>query len=179
MGQPTPAQTSAPESSGPEPLALPAQVRQAVQAARATNAEGWRDRKSPPILMRGLCRDIDRCVRALWEAHPVPQAALLAIGGYGRGELSPFSDIDLLILLPESVSATAIETPLSQFVSSLWDAGLDAGHSVRSLSECMGLAQNDLTIATSLLEARVLVGDSALVAELQSRWHQTIDQSGF
>lgn len=180
MGQPTPAQASAPESSGSEPLAVSAQVRLAVQTARAANASGWRDRKSsPPMLMRGLCKDIDRCVRALWEAHPVPHAALLAIGGYGRGELSPFSDIDLLILLPESLSATAVETPLSQFVSSLWDAGLDAGHSVRSLSECMALAQNDLTIATSLLEARVLVGDTTLLTELHSRWHQTIDQAGF
>jgi [protein-PII] uridylyltransferase len=118
-------------------------------------------------------------VQRLWEAYPVPHAVLLAIGGYGRGELSPFSDIDLLILLPESICADTLEGPLSRFVSSLWDAGLDAGHSVRTLSECIALAKDDLTIATALLEARTLVGPGSLIAELQQRWHAEIDQAGF
>jgi len=180
MGQPRHA------SASPSLPALPAtnadlagKERQAVQAARATNAQGWLDRRPPPALLRGLCRDIDRCVLQLWSAQPFRQAALLAVGGYGRGELSPFSDIDLLILLPEDTPIADIEAPLSAFVTSLWDVGLDAGHSVRTLDESIALAQNDLTIATALLESRLLAGPADLMERLQLAWQARIDRFGF
>ena len=179
MGQQSLALADTPPITAPLASDLPGQIRQAVQSARTSNAQGWLNRKASPGLMRSLCREIDRCVVRLWEAHAVPEAALLAVGGYGRGELSPFSDIDLLILLPGTAAVSDIEAPLSRFISSLWDAGLDAGHSVRTLEESLALAQNDLTIATSLLEARVLAGAPEVATQLQQRWHLQIDRSSF
>ena len=180
MGQPRHASASPSLAAQPATNAdLAGKVRQAVQAARASNAQGWLDRRPPPALLRGLCRDIDRCVLQLWSAQPLGQAALLAVGGYGRGELSPFSDIDLLILLPEDTPIADIEAPLSAFVSSLWDAGLDAGHSVRTLHESIALAENDLTIATALLEARMLAGPADLLSRLRQAWQARIDRFSF
>ena len=82
--------------------------------------------------------------------------ALIAVGGYGRGELFPGSDVDLLILLGQP--DTSVDAQLSVFVSSLWDLGLKIGHSVRSIDECIALAADDITVMTTLLETRLLTG---------------------
>lgn len=108
-------------------------------------------------------------------AHPrAPKTALLAIGGYGRGELAPFSDLDLLLVhrsRPERVEpvASAIWYPI-------WDAGCILGHAVRSIDEQTELARNDLDTATSLLTARFIAGDARLAAEVidsgRSMWRR-------
>lgn len=86
--------------------------------------------------------------------------ALLAVGGYGRGELHPASDVDVQILLADGV--THYDETLGQFITFLWDIGLEIGHSVRTLSECVTEATTDITVTTNLQEARLLTGPEAL-----------------
>lgn len=84
---------------------------------------------------------------------------LVAVGGYGRAELHPFSDIDLLLLVQSDLVCQQAESHLSAFITFLWDAGLEIGHSVRTLEQTLTLGRADTTIATNLLEARLLCGD--------------------
>ena len=86
-------------------------------------------------------------------------------GGYGRGELAPFSDIDLLILPP--IMHQIVIDAISTFVSNLWDIGLEAGQSVRTIRESINLAQIDSTVSTNLLEIRYLAGKKDLFHQLQ------------
>lgn len=111
---------------------------------------------------------VDEVLERLWQQH-IPgdtPVSLLAVGGYGRGELHPYSDIDLLILLDESVSSQP-PNELSGFLTQLWDIGLEIGHSVRTIQECRHQAEQDITIATNLLETRLLCGDNTLFSALQ------------
>src|SRR5690606_18296814 len=95
--------------------------------------------------------------------HPgAPRFALVAIGGYGRGELAPFSDIDVLLVY--SGKARALEPVASALWYPIWDAGLKRGHAVRTLDEQIELAKSDLDTATALLTARFLAGDAKLAA---------------
>jgi len=110
---------------------------------------------------------MDELLKTLWLKLALSaECSLIAVGGYGRGELHPHSDLDLLVLLPGAVnqSDSAI---LSQFIALLWDVGLKVGHAVRSIKECILLAKQDVTIITSLMESRLLVGDAKLFEELQ------------
>jgi [protein-PII] uridylyltransferase len=107
-----------------------------------------------------------------WEfaaGGQLPQISVVAVGGYGRGELSPHSDIDLLFLLPAKRAPQA--EPVVQYILYLlWDLGLKIGHSTRSIDECLRQAKADMTIRTSLLEARFVWGDQALADELRRRF---------
>jgi [protein-PII] uridylyltransferase len=111
---------------------------------------------------------VDEVINQLWSQHIPKESpmALLAVGGYGRGELHPYSDIDLLVLLDNSVSAQPPES-LSQFLTQLWDIGLEIGHSVRTIAECRQQAEQDITIATNLLETRFICGEDSLFDGLQ------------
>ena len=117
-------------------------------------------------LVHARARQIDELLIQLWEQH-VDDAAvgLVAVGGYGRGELHPGSDIDVMILLPESISK-ATEESLSGLVTCLWDLGLEIGHSVRTVTQCSEEASVDLSIATTLMESRLLVGPEDLFADM-------------
>ena len=84
--------------------------------------------------------------------------SLLAVGGYGRGELHPKSDIDLLILLATEKSGTVNADAIEQFLTLLWDIGLEIGHSVRTIEQCVDIAQHDITVATNMMECRTLLG---------------------
>jgi [protein-PII] uridylyltransferase len=111
---------------------------------------------------------IDDLLVRLWNDHGLHgDAALVGVGGYGRGELHPGSDVDVMILLPESLP-TASEEALSAFIRSLWDIGLEIGHSVRTVKQCFEEASADLTIATTLMEARLLAGPETLFLDMQA-----------
>ncbi len=111
---------------------------------------------------------IDDLLVRLWNDHALhDDAALVAVGGYGRGELHPGSDVDVMILLPESLPK-ASEEALSAFITSLWDIGLEIGHSVRTVKQCFEEASADLTIATTLMEARLLAGPETLFLDMQA-----------
>src|SRR3546814_12141189 len=90
--------------------------------------------------------------------------SLVAVGGYGRGELAPQSDIDLLFLLPYKLTPRS-EQVVEEILYLLWDMGFKVGHATRPVHECIRLAKNDITICTALLEARWLWGDQALYGE--------------
>lgn len=112
---------------------------------------------------------IDLALTALWERLPWPDSAniaLVAVGGYGRGELLPHSDVDLLLLTRGSRHA-AYRDSIDRFTAKLWDIGLDVGQSVRSVKQCKTEARGDITIATSLMEARFLAGSRELHDSMQ------------
>jgi [protein-PII] uridylyltransferase len=98
---------------------------------------------------------------------------IAAVGGYGRGALAPFSDIDLLFLRPYKQTAHA-ESVIEFMLYALWDLGFKVGHASRTVEECLKLARTDFTIRTSLLETRHLCGDAALTAELKRRFRAEV-----
>ncbi|MCK5897117.1 MAG: [protein-PII] uridylyltransferase [Cocleimonas sp.] len=112
---------------------------------------------------------IDTLLVDLWEKQDLSDyktASLIAVGGYGRREMHPFSDIDLLLLL-KTEPTTQEQEQLSNFIASLWDLGLEIGQSVRTLDECIEEAEKDLTIITNLMESRLLIGNTHLFQQLQ------------
>jgi [protein-PII] uridylyltransferase len=112
---------------------------------------------------------VDELLGTLWNLEDWQQneLALVAVGGYGRGELHPKSDVDLLILLGEN--CTQCDVQVERFLTLLWDIGLDIGHSVRSVKECVENARKDITILTNLMEARVVRGSDALMASVRQQ----------
>ena len=122
---------------------------------------------------------IDRVLTANWRGHGLSsRISLIAVGGYGRGELFPSSDVDILILLPESI-ADRDEESIEKFIGRLWDIGLEVGHSVRTLDECMNESSKDITVQTSLLEARLITGSRALFDRLNAMLHRAFDGVAF
>ena len=106
-------------------------------------------------LIRALARHVDTTLCELWNQSALPSgAALVAVGGYGRGELFPYSDVDVLILLPTGLEAESIRSPIETFVTACWDIGLEIGSSVRNIAECVAEAGRDVTVQTAMLEAR-------------------------
>ncbi len=114
-----------------------------------------------PIL-KGRSRLVDEVLLDIWNEFAIPaSASLVAVGGYGREELFPFSDVDLLFLLDETPDHDLSER-LTQMIGLLWDVGLDIGHSVRTIDECIEEAGRDVTVMTNLLEARLIGGNTRL-----------------
>ena len=122
---------------------------------------------------------VDGVLAELWQSISLPDsAALVAVGGYGRGELFPYSDVDLLILLshpplPDEQSA------LEQLISLFWDIGLEVGSSVRTTDECLVEAGRDITIFTNLLESRFLTGNKALYQQFQQAFSYLLNPRTF
>lgn len=110
---------------------------------------------------------IDCILHYAWYQFDWPEGiSLEAVGGYGRGELHPNSDIDLLILYRPKILPD-YKSSIEQFLTLLWDIGLEIGHSVRTIKQCIALARTDITVATNIMESRTLLGDSSLGLELQ------------
>jgi len=124
-------------------------IREALAAAGEDLKKRFEAGESVVELVKARAKLIDDLLIQLWNDHVADcGAALVAVGGYGRGELHPGSDVDVMILLPESIS-TRCEESLSGFVTCLWDVGLEVGHSVRTIAQCADEASADLTIVTS------------------------------
>src|SRR5579863_9370179 len=112
---------------------------------------------------------IDAVLCEAWRRHCETHCAawaLVAVGGYGRGELHPCSDVDILLLIAESSAGR--DEAIASFIAALWDLGLEVGHSVRTVAECVEQAPGDVGVATSLMEARRVLGDDTLFQKLRA-----------
>ncbi len=125
------------------------------------------------------CRIVDSALRELWLGAMLPSdMALLAVGGYGRGELFPYSDVDVLVLLP-SQPLPDVTAKLEGLIGSLWDTGLEVGHSVRTIDECIDESRKDITVQTALIEARLVAGNRRLFLQLTGAVKSHLDRQTF
>jgi [protein-PII] uridylyltransferase len=147
----------------------PDAFRQVLDAGSDLLRERFAADEAVEDLVRDRARLVDVALRAAWVAHAGKFAgdlALVAVGGYGRGELHPSSDIDIMVLLPKSDSADW-QTDIERFLAFLWDIGLEVGHSVRSIDDCQRESLADISVATTLFEARLLAGPESLFAGMR------------
>jgi len=152
-----------------------AALRSEVRAGQQALREAYALTNDALAMLRSRCQQVDDVLIRLWSGLDMPaELALAAVGGYGRGELYPASDIDLLILLPHEPDATLQEC-LERLVGHFWDIGLEIGHSVRTIQDCVDEAAGDVTIQTSLVEARLLTGNDALFATFRKRLRGNLD----
>ncbi|KQV80903.1 protein-PII uridylyltransferase [Massilia sp. Root351] len=155
------------------------QLKSQLKAGRQTVIAGFREDGMPEKLLRNLRQVVDGVLCTAWqEAALPPETALVAVGGFGRGELFPYSDVDLLILLHQAPDADT-RARLEELVQLLWDLGLEIGSSIRTVDECMSESQADITVQTSLLEARLVCGNQALFDEMQTRYNAAMDPQAF
>jgi [protein-PII] uridylyltransferase len=160
-------------------------TRQRLLEGRALLRQRYHETRNGLVLLRDHARLIDQILREVWRDMSMPDSiALIAVGGYGRGQLFPYSDVDLLVLLPameERGSSLDDETRirLERWVRFLWDIGLEIGHSVRTLSECTEEAAKDITVQTSLLEARQLAGPRGLFQEFSGEMQANLEARAF
>jgi [protein-PII] uridylyltransferase len=160
---------------GDGPGMLVDELRTRIEAFDKLQAERYWENAEVDDLVAGRAAFFDGLIAEIWEAR-IPEAirddiAILAVGGYGRAELFPHSDIDLLVLARRPIAHKA---HITAFMHTLFDLKLEIGHSVRSLKDCRLEAKGDLTVATALFERRFLVGSAKLAAGLDkvmdSRW---------
>ncbi|WP_447554143.1 [protein-PII] uridylyltransferase [Vreelandella sp. EE22] len=147
-----------------------APFKAALKALQARLDEKFRAGADIRDLVRGRAWYLDQLLTIAWARHAWPDdgIALIAVGGYGRGELHPHSDVDLLLLL-ERDDDSAYREPLTAFITFLWDIGLEIGHSVRSLNDCEREAKADVTVITNLLESRLIAGPDRLREAMRER----------
>src|SRR5271154_4372082 len=118
-------------------------------------------------LIRGLYDLVTETIYPLANPTAGEKVAIVAVGGYGRGGLAPFSDVDLLFLLPYKQTPHT-EQVIEYLLYLLWDLGLKVGQATRSVAECLRYAKADLTVRTALLEARYIWGEQELYTELKA-----------
>lgn len=133
-------------------------LRSHIKQEQATLEVSFFEHETPAQLLKKHAHLIDKLLKQIWlEANIDKDVTLIAVGGYGRGELFPYSDIDLLILLPVA-HGDQQNSKIEQLIGKLWDIGLNVGHSVRTLDECVTEAAQEVTIQTTLLESRLIAG---------------------
>lgn len=148
-------------SGGSDPIAA---FRAALERGDAELKERFTQDEPIEELVRNRARLVDALLRHAWQLNAGAHAgdlALIAVGGYGRGELHPCSDIDVCVLLPKTESHTW-QPGLERFLTFLWDIGLEVGHSVRTIDDCQRESVADISVATTLIEARLLAGPDSL-----------------
>jgi [protein-PII] uridylyltransferase len=151
------------------PSSSPASVRERIRAYSQLQASQFEAGAPANQLVLARASFIDTALVDVWRSFGLsskPGLGLVAVGGYGRGELHPFSDVDVLVL--GTPTALDDET-ISSFVTALWDTGLDIGHAVRTVDQCVEDSAADITIATNLLEARLVIGDQQLFHTMRER----------
>jgi [protein-PII] uridylyltransferase len=160
------------------PLTSIESLRDGLRQSREDLRDAYLKGRKPGWLLRAHARLIDRTLQQLWREHGPAGMALVATGGYGRGELFPCSDVDVLVLLGAEPAAAERER-LERLVGMFWDIGLEIGHSVRTVEGCVETARADITIETSLLEARLLAGSPALFRRLARAIERMVDPAAF
>lgn len=146
-------------------------LKQALHDAQARMDEAFRSGEDIRRLIYGRAWILDCILNLAWNRFDWPtgdKASLVAVGGYGRGELHPYSDVDILLLFKDADPQDWHDS-ISGFLTLLWDIRLDLGSSVRTLDECYNEARSDITIATNLIESRTITGDPALQAQMYER----------
>ncbi len=154
-------------AQGQEPLGA---FRAVLKSAAGALAQQFHDGADAAALVLARSHTIDALVTRAWRHYmtgPDQDIALVAVGGYGRGELLPGSDIDLMILL-DSADHEPWREAIENFLTLLWDIGLEVGHSVRDIAQCVDEAQRDITVATNIMEARLLAGPTALFEAMRA-----------
>jgi [protein-PII] uridylyltransferase len=155
-----------------------AEIRDSLRAARLALQQEYPDNPDPSRYLRAHARLVDEHLTEMWKLLAMPATlTLVAVGGYGRAELFPKSDVDLLILLPQPPDE-ALQQRLQELVGKLWDIGLEVGHSVRTVGDCMA-ESSDVTVQTNLLEARRITGDRALFVALREALAEHLGRRAF
>ncbi len=147
---------------------LPA-FKQFLENSQATLKSKFELGLGAPTLIAARSWLVDQVLTRTWDrimGTDAETAAFIAVGGYGRGELMPGSDIDLMVLLPE-IQGEHLNSKLESLLVFLWDIGLEVGHSVRTVNDCIEQSLADITVITNLMEARLLAGDEALFREMR------------
>jgi len=171
-----------------KPAPTVATLRERFRGGKAALIEHFRTSRASATsavrLLRGLTRHVDTTLMDLWQASGMPAgAALLAVGGYGRGELFPHSDVDVLVLLPPSMVHAADDpvthATLAAFITACWDIGLEIGSSVRTVDDCIAEARKDVTVQTALLESRFLCGSRRLFTVFRHANTEAMDPRAF
>ena len=146
----------------------PAAYAAALREAQAELNARFEAEEPVEALVRARAQLIDVALAEAWRAQLAGHDndwSLVAVGGYGRGELHPCSDVDILILVPAPLDATGLAA-LEPFVAFLWDIGIEIGHSVRTVEECAAAAAADVSVMTTLVEARCIAGSTTLAAAM-------------
>ncbi len=153
--------------------------RNQLRVTQAILRDDFFEHKNTRKLLTQQSKLVDGVLKDIWEQFGLNQSvSLVAVGGYGRGELFPYSDVDLLILLPNNADQS-INERVTSTIGLFWDIGLAVGHSVRNLDECLAEAQKDVTVQTNLLESRLIAGDSSLFSTFQTQMVEAMDSSAF
>ncbi|MEO8278809.1 MAG: [protein-PII] uridylyltransferase [Ideonella sp.] len=163
---------------------LRSQFRQGKQSLIDQFSQGRRSARAATSLIRSLADHVDRTLMQLWHFSAMTDdAALVAVGGYGRGELFPHSDVDVLLLLPSPSPSAAggedLTLAVEGFITACWDIGLEIGSSVRTVEDCVEEAQRDVTVQTAMLESRFLGGAKRIYAHFRRATEAAMDPSAF
>jgi len=152
-------------AADPSPLAWRALLRRAHEELQ----QRFLAEEPVEALVHARAALIDAVLCEAWRTHCAARTtwALVAVGGYGRGELHPASDIDILLLVPQPPD-TAGSAAVERLVTFLWDIGLEVGHSVRTIGECREQCIGDVSVMTTLLEARLLAGNEPLLLDMRT-----------
>ena len=159
-------------------------LKKALTTGHAEVRRRFEEDPSGNLVLTANCYLLDQLIRVLYDfttevvycaTNPTAseRIGLVAIGGYGRGELAPFSDIDLLFLLPYKQTPWG-EQVVEYILYILWDMRLKVGHATRTVGECIRLSHSDLTIRTTLLEGRYLWGEETLFKEMKARFDKEV-----
>jgi [protein-PII] uridylyltransferase len=173
--------TSVPAS--PDPQSLKREFARHKAGLLASIAASGPSSRAIKTRLVALAKATDQILSVLWQQSAMPTSwCLVAVGGYGRGELFPYSDVDVLLLIPNGTTLpdhSPLKSQLEQFISNCWDIGLEIGSSVRTVNECLREAAQDITIQTSLLEARFICGRKLVFNEFTKLYQAQLNPRVF
>ena len=182
------------EPHGPRSVAsMRARFREGKTALLTHFGESRATALASTRLTKALTRHVDNHLAELWEHAAMPAGAtLVAVGGYGRAELFPYSDVDVLVLLPAGQGLDAarsdaapdartdpLRAAVERFLHACWDIGLEIGSSVRTIEECVDQARRDVTVQTAMLESRFLCGSRRVYTAFRQATDAVMDPKAF